>query len=144
MENRFKQHILVSDLDQLTPAGKEKLRAWWKPAEGDFIYTSAWIDDKTKNDLVLCMSSPTGMVWQQMLEGALPLLSIGQMIEFLDSLDLEVNISKPHLTAYEVSIYDKYSDKVTLDVNLGFYQSLELCDALWSACVEVLNKERKP
>lgn len=136
----MKQHLTPQDLDQLTPAGKEKLRAWWKPAEGDFIYTSAWIDDKTKNDLVLCMSSPTGMVWQQMLEGALPLLSIGQMIEFLEDNDFILLIQDPYNEQHSVEE----------ELNWGIYGQLgkqhhskELCDSLWYACVEILNKERK-
>ncbi|MFA7020971.1 MAG: hypothetical protein WC215_05400 [Bacilli bacterium] len=73
-------------------------------------------------------------------DDGIKLLSIGEMIEFLDSFDLEVNISKPHLTQYDVSIYDKYTDRVTLKPNLGFYQSEELCDALWEAVKEALKE----
>lgn len=84
-------------------------------------------------------------IWDSAMVGKipfeLPLLTIGQMIEFLDDLDLEVCISKPHLTQYDVSIYDKYTDKVTLDIDEGFYQSEELCDALWEAVKEKLNKD---
>ncbi len=69
--------------------------------------------------------------------------SIGQMIEFLDKLELEVVISKPHLIQYEVSVYDKYSSKVEIPIDKGFHQG-ELVDCLWEAVKEVLEDNGKP
>lgn len=130
----MKQHITPEDLNQLSESGKQKLREWWKPQQGDWIYTSAWVDDKTKNDLILCMSSPTGMVWQQMLNGALPLLSIGQMVEFLTAQKSTLRIEKWKSTEWlcgEIYNSEEYKNEKS---------GVELCKALWSACVEVLNK----
>lgn len=113
----MKQHITVKQLSELSGMQKKKL--------GEFV---------TGNDNFFLNNYPD--------QPNLLLLSIGQMIEFLDSLDLEVCISKPHLTQYEVAIYDKYTDKIQLNVDQGFYQG-ELCDALWKAVKEVLTPQKE-
>jgi hypothetical protein len=109
----MKQNITQNQLNELNKRDKQKLIKYLFPVETKFCH----------------YSSDTQL-----------LFSIGEMIEFLDQLDLEVCISKPHLTHYEVSIYDKYSGKINLKTNLGFYQSTELCDALWKACKEALHE----
>lgn len=139
----MKQHITPEQLNELTDEQKEKLREWWNPQYGDMTnHDLTWGDDGDgkrgfwEEDKEIETAFTNGYV------PCYPLLSIGQMIEFLDSLDLEVCISKPHLTQYEVAIYDKYTDKIQLNVDQGFYQG-ELCDALWEAVKELLTPQKE-
>ena len=118
----MKQQIEVEQLNELNDAQKKVLRDWWKPSTGDWIYTSAWADSETKNDLVICISSPAGMMWSALLKEAMPLLSIGQMIEFLkDSVHWTHNKSMVSLNLREDSITN-------------------ICDTLWEAVKEELEK----
>ena|SRR5258708_6526075 len=123
----MKQHITTSDLDQLNEQGKEKLKKWWKPEGGNlfipttdtfwvtlicrfeedgFIYEDKWIDPKY----------PSTFLWVKYNKNdCLPVLSIGQMIEFLD----------PDFVSL---MYD------------GTVMDEKLCDDLWAECVKTLNK----
>jgi hypothetical protein len=65
------------------------------------------------------MSSPAGMMWRQLLEGATPLLSLGQLIQYLD----------------EKKILGGQMRKIEWN------QNIELCDALWQTVKEILEEE---
>lgn len=114
----MKQHITAKQLNELSGEGKEKLREWWKPQEGDWLVNKA-IHPKSgkKHEIELCMSSPTAFVWKPMINKALPLLSIGQMIEFLDG----------------------YSKKAWGFMINHPWQTSTLCDELWKAVKEILK-----
>ena len=128
----MKLHINQEDLNQLNEKRKERLRKWWKPQEGDRIFFDRWdcdgivrwIDDKKMK--VDCSGSPMDDIWNlpQNTESAImdwginepiPLLSIGQMIEFL--IDHNSNYGP--------------IDDLTSDI----------CDLLWPAVKEILEKE---
>ena len=115
----MKQHITTKQLDELSEKGKKKLRKWWKPKEEEYI-AHAWdgIQD-------------------------LPLLSIGQMIEFLDDERYfdEVNIIQKYPYIRRPKHGGKWSVKNTWgwDGPEGEKYQIELCDALWSACKEILD-----
>ncbi len=138
----MKQHLDPKDLDQLTDSGKQKLREWWKPKVGDFyknIYSEGF-------DLigVGCMSQececPTMDRFDALDEKkmCLPLLSIGQMIQFLDEHGWEyINLGKDIKGDYSVSC--NIGSKEAND--MGRVTGESTCDALWSACIELLNKE---
>jgi len=130
----MKQKITVKQLDELSEKGKKKLREWWKPKEGDWILNKA-IHPKSgkKHKIELCLSSPTAFVWEQMINNALPLLSIGQMIEFLDYhlLDIVTYCEDNKIIKYEVDLFPR---------KLVYFKNKNLCDALWLAVKEILNE----
>jgi len=131
----MKQHIEKEQLGELSDAQKQVLKNWWKPSVGDWIFTTAWADSETKHDVVICMSSPTGMIWSELLKEAMPLLSIGQMIEFLSDTGNNFWISydrNPMLWSYTKGKTPHPEDQNTVP---------ELCDALWEAVKEELEKE---
>jgi len=89
----MKQHITVKQLNELSEKGKKRLRKWWDKDE------------------------------QYVKHYPLPLLSIGQMIEFLVKND-----------AFD----DNWQGSVILPCR--FDEINKLCDALFSAVKEVLEK----
>lgn len=115
----MKQHIKPEQLEELSPQGKVKLRAWWKPQSTDFIndkhyqdgvsINTAFENIYTKQDVLDIVDSDPDL---------LPLLSIGQMIEFL-----EFNGELEH-TSLGIEIYWKKG---------------ELADALWEAVKKLLE-----
>jgi len=119
----MKQHINKDQLGELGNKQRQALRDWWKPSEGDWVYTTAWADSETKNDLVICMSSPAGMIWSALLKEGMPLLSIGQMIEFLED--------SGHWT----------HNKSMVSLNLREASITNICDTLWEAVKKELEKK---
>lgn len=118
----MKQHITKSDLNQLTESGKEKLKTWWW---SKLDKTSQWVEIDANKQINSDIFPSTQ--W----------LNIGRLIEFLmenkksfvgiDSL-CETGGEHLHIYGGRIEIfYNKAMD-------------IELCDALWSACVEILNK----
>lgn len=131
----MKQHITIEQLNELTIEQKERLREWWKPADEDW-YTNG-------------ETAYAVIEYPKIDDNCLPLLSIGQCIELLQSKDkngdywligkIELrpyNNGKPipgtvswviHLIqqgALEIKVFDKCYSK-------------ELIDALWQAVKEV-------
>ncbi len=136
----MKQHITPAQLDELSPEGKEKLIEWWKPQDGDVYWTKAptrfpeeylHINVAIYHDRECCGGDFCDYSREDGLEiipsiDCLPLLSIGQMIEFLG---------------------DEWNEKaqcfmVTNDgvVFPNIYCGNDcLCDYLWSAVKQVLE-----
>lgn len=104
----MKQHITEEQLNELSEKGKERLRKWWKPKEYDLYMneegevSSVWCceDDVTSTDM--------------------PLLSIGQMIEFLNEYG-EIYLGTVKIITWE--------------------PTQELFDVLWQSVKEVLEKK---
>lgn len=101
----MKQHITKNQLDELNKKGKRRYYKFLR---------------KIKD-------SPGGMMYHDVIDGQLlPLLSIGQMIEFLGD-DLA---------------FVRFGDPIHLELGSGLgYGRKELCDALWEAVKEVLEKK---
>jgi hypothetical protein len=125
----MKQHITVEQLNEVSENGKNILRKWWKPAVGDMVY---W------NDIYGPLTKNGEGYWDDMENSDFnkndysPLLSIGQMIEFLDEqskLNWEIRLHKP--------LYDINYPDSPISPDLEDYT--ELCDALWEAVKEVLT-----
>lgn len=160
----MKQNITIDQLNELSEKGKEKLREWWKPVEGNTVYTQSWFEDvpvfakdadfsnqKVFNmqgiQIGLAAPAPEIEKWKKVKregyswiyetedsegyptvldKGDFPLLSIGLMIEFLDN-----------------GWADEYLQLNGKYIEDGMYFALkneELCDALWQAVKEVLEK----
>ena len=73
----MKQHITIDQLNELTDKKKKKLAKWWKPAVGDY-YVDSYFKDRELN--IGALQGFSGVLAK---EPYYPLLSIGQMIEFL-------------------------------------------------------------
>jgi hypothetical protein len=107
----MKQNITIEQLRQLSKKGKEKLRQWSK-------------------NKVLLYCYPEN----------LPYLSIGQMIEFLNDYKcIDIRYDNKHSSSATICYQDK-------DIATPFYWERvisvpNLCDALWEAVKESLNKE---
>ena len=115
----MKQHISTKQLNELSEKGKKRLKKWWKPetmmelvTDGDKAIVGMYIPELEANGI---------KVW--------PLLSIGQMIEFLDenSKFLCILNCKDH---WEVGYSIDHPD----------WDGIELCDALWMPTKEILEK----
>ena len=114
----MKQHITAKQLNELGEKGKDRLRKWWEPEEGNW-----YLDEDECQMVVWCCED-------DVKETDLPLLSIGQMIEFLG---------------------EKWKDELFVsdwaDSSIGTYYlpvrkiyEGKLCDTLWQAVKEVLEK----
>jgi len=117
----MKQHITLEQLNELREKQKEKLIKWYK-IQPEQLWT-------LKENLPNSSYYWSGFrILEEMKhnEDMLPVFSIGQMIEFLE----------PHLKMtieHEVDMW--FVD--------DYYNERELCDALWEAVKEVLNKEKE-
>lgn len=111
----MKQHISITQLNELSEKGKERLRKWYKPVDGDLVYKP---DDRSE------------MFWGMSREASwgdtLPLLSIGQMIQFLQEHKVDwIN----EVFTVDYGGYISYANK---DNNL--------IDDLWELVKDVLEK----
>ena len=87
----MKQRISADDVLQLTPEQQEKLRAWWG-------------EHQQKGDVFICRGnnflSGKEFAWDghnKPFNLAIPLLSIGQMIELLDNFTEEPSLKNENL-----------------------------------------------
>ena len=161
----MKQHITTEDLNQLSEKGEKRLREWWKSEEGDWYFVPKgiqygsgyghWAETLWREDTVCCLGMGelgggsggnvryAGKIkfdainygeygddnyFDIPIKSVYPLLSIGQMIEFLDE-------TKPPTEPMKLEIVN---DKVLKAIEWPFEK--ELCDALWRAVKEVLEK----
>ena len=121
----MKQHISPKQLDELSEKGKRKLNKWYKKYEWETIPGSTDGDGYSEG------------VYLE------PLLSIGQMIEFLDEhriVDLHIYADFPAANKdvtfkVENKGIKKPNDGIGIHTKVGF-----LCDALWEAVKQVLNE----
>jgi len=125
----MKQHITVDQLNELDDVSKNNLKRWWKPQEGQkIIYIdNSGIDDKRVDWLVeydnMWYFSEANSIedFTEMMRAGdtlFPLLSIGQMLEFLGN-------DESHFALIN-------SNDELIDVS-------RICDTLWEAVKEVLK-----
>jgi hypothetical protein len=117
----MKQRITIEQLNKLTHEQKERLREWWNPNVGDFILLT------NGEEFVLSFTPPEHLYNTYKLEGNLPLLSIGQMIEFIQEKKPLKSISKARFDKWTVNIETS---------TLGYKD--ELCDSLWETMTRIL------
>jgi hypothetical protein len=136
----MKQHITIEQLNDLSMTGKEKLREWWEPCVGDLFYDPELkevyeYEDQRKTGVIFDwdvqpfeingdLFESRGEDWNELtanLKSALPLLSIGQMIEFIIE-----NSKEKTWVAY------------VLDSPYAY--TWELADLLWEEVKEILQK----
>lgn len=150
IKENMKQHITIDQLNELSDKGKEKLREWWRPRELPFVIVPP--DDDSIGSGVNCYDPNWECYWgvghdwtvdKQEVENKLPLLSIGQMIEFLNE-HIDSSISSLAIDRGEFHWHVYVVDSIRGAFPLNNDQPItapELCDALWKAVKEVLERE---
>ena len=110
----MKQNITVAQLKELSEKGLTKLRKWCEEKKyGNLLaYSARHLLPNAKFDVEI------------------PLLSIGQMIEFLDGNF--INFWRGERKDWLIVLNNE--THIVKD---------ELCDALWEACLIILNDERR-
>jgi len=136
----MKQRIKIKQLNELGEKGKKKLRKWWKPKNGDFAYDKLFPTNtliflyQDYYKAVYCVYGNENAEltkfdineWGKIT----PLLSIGQLIEFLEDN-----------SEHQFHIFRRTVDWKVIYEELHYGKILggELCDALFEAVKEVLN-----
>lgn len=157
----MKQHITTDQLNELSDKGEERLREWWRKNHnpGDMIYSFEEISDENRYSPIHFYMFPDdhkdidtatiksgfygagGFRENEVIHSSIrfrnetwiPLLSIGQMIEFLHD-------SKFYSSKSYIDNFFNFNNTIECDkVQIGWYGE-ELCDALWEAVREVLEK----
>ena len=128
----MKQNISIQDLDQLSNKGKDRLREWWSDGRqniGDWYYDGLYIRVVLDDEGRIHENIPF-----------LPLLSLGQMIQFLDEKWKWIFIKKYKHEDGKGYKYNYWSvTNTTHELRKG--PSKELCDSLWQAVREILEKD---
>lgn len=119
----MKQHITVKQLGELSKGGKNKLHTWWEVSETDLISVRG--EEKrigTEDCSCECEAPSISGIEDNLYAEVLPLLSIGQMLEFLSDNLIE-----------GANIFDMPS------IRAGRITQHELCDFLWEAVKSILE-----
>lgn len=121
----MKQRITPKQLTELNHEHKLRLLSLWIPQNGDFYI---WYGEKygTGKEIYIVDDSFITEDTEAKLF-ALPILSIGQMIELIQEKKPLKSISK--------SRYDKWSINIET-ATLGYKD--EICDSLWEAVTRIL------
>jgi len=140
----MKQRITSKQLGELSEKGMKGLRKWWKPRTGDWwsrrlvdvtdMRTGKMGDGIFRNEYLLDeVSDDYGYIKDDENRKYLPLLSIGQMIEFLGE---EIVITKEEKEKWSVTTnYDFWEQS-----GWNWKENEELCNSLWEATKEKLEK----
>lgn len=115
----MKQRITIEQLEELTDIQKNYLREWWKPQRYD------WIRNCKGSESVIIYIEEDGRIedddciYDHIGEGllSLPLLTIGQMIEYL-------SVSEQPMMEFKDGQWEVFHRGPT-------FNSVELTDALW-------------
>lgn len=114
----MKQHITVEQLNELSDKLQKKLRVW---------FTDNYSDKDIPSSECIDTSGEHRSDWPSSCKyGYEPLLSIGQLIEFLDEHNEYEHWWEEILYPEGKDIFLKYEG--------------ELCDALWEAVKKILEK----
>jgi len=121
----MKQHITPKQLNELSKIGKEKLRKWWEPRRGDrFHGKNKWFPT------YVVSYEAIGLTRKNLKKQVLPLLSLGQMLEFLEKRLPDVSYQHE---GYGNGWSIRYGES---DNDRKIYKNL--ADVLWEACKEIL------
>lgn len=148
----MKQKITLEQLNELSEKGREKLKEWVLKKKYHENQKGIWIET---NEIITTKGIKHKKVINKFYY-PYPLLSIGQMIEFLDEndsfyalnagqkLNIEYNKGdKKHINDEkfwaERDMSNPYNWQCEMD-SVGSYDAREPVDALWEAVKEVLDK----
>ena len=143
----MKQNININQLNELSSKGKKRLRKWWEPSQGDFHVFNWNLDSRKPKDYGLDMVHDCGSVEarRENDDDSLPLLSIGQMIEFLYDNNIQIvftsNDTAQVSTAPNGHFSLAYFDQSNPSPKLNENTRNEVVDLFWEAVKEVLEKK---
>lgn len=144
----MKQHITTEQLNELSDKAKEVLRGWWQPQKGD-LYTNSYALDQLPHIVQTHLDECCGGDFcgnRLNLEEtiilvketkSLPLLSIGQMIEFISENEMgrwHIHSGKTQ-SEWSIESHNLYGD------NMEILDHVELADTLWEAVKYILEKQ---
>lgn len=121
----MKQHITLDQLNELSREAKSILHTWWTPRPGDLYKRYGGVHVST-NKTVKAESAGNGKTRK-----IYPLLSIGQMIEFLDEHN------RGHEGTNILPFVKEFNEECKY---IEVKPVSEWCDALWEVVKEVLEK----
>lgn len=129
----MKQHIIIEQLHELSEKGRERLRKWWNWEKRDlfycFIQKKTWAIGEFNWEKTKDIDHPC--------EKDLPLLSIGQMIEFLGEKKKDIHIERTDsVDVWTISTCYDYDKEWKFGED-----KKELCDALFTAVKEILEND---
>jgi hypothetical protein len=129
----FKRRITPEQLQELTEEQNKKLCDWWTPSEGDVFIVS-----NTKNTIIQnyigAFSLDSLRNFAQKPKGYMPLLDIGQMIEFLDEDGFGIEKQKEDF--WNIYVFNDTGWKLDFG---NIISNDQLCDALWMVVKAVLQ-----
>jgi hypothetical protein len=123
----MKQRITIEQLNELTYEQKEKLRNWWwssNPSMSDVYVVKNRFDDITQYEGLHVLAMRKNFSEDYHIGEAIPLITIGQMIEFLN----ESNALKNDWGYDPKDITEGIVSWFTIDQNKS-----EFADILWEA-----------
>lgn len=120
----MKRHIAPEDLNQLSEKARERLREWWKPRAGDLCWshigdTIKWGVNFSGSEMIVLFDKNESHYKDNL---CLPLLSIGQMIQFLSE--------------------NAKDGEVFMEIVVGWKQD-DLCDLLFEDVKSILEEDAK-
>lgn len=134
----IKQRISMEQLQELTDQQKERLREWWQPHDYDIVWDGK-TDFAVECDLggqMYLANDQDGLCPPFGKDGLLPLLSVGQCVELLQSFDEALSFNrKTGLFPNELNVFGWEVELRLLD---KWFTEKELIDALWEAVKAVL------
>lgn len=122
----FKRSITPKQISELTPKQLERLKEWWKPQDGDYFIKA--VHGYNSNSWYKIFSYGN-TAYNTKTNAWIPLLDIGQMIELVGEHEIMI-----------ITLEDAWGHSNVSLANKGFAAN-NLCDALWQAVKEVLDKE---
>ncbi|TCZ76165.1 hypothetical protein E0485_15110 [Paenibacillus albiflavus] len=128
----MKQRIAIEQLDELAEQQKEKVREWWygsPPRLSDVYVVKVKYDDLTRYEGPHIYSGHRDFLEDYYTGEALPFLSIGQMIDLLESNGCGISMST-YKDEWEVAARKDGISKVAIEK--------ELCDTLWNVLKQIL------
>ncbi|OMD69179.1 hypothetical protein BSK48_17025 [Paenibacillus odorifer] len=116
----MKLKITGAQLKELNDAQKEELRNWWEPKYGDELFNGHWedivdsfekYDDEKGTGTIRTVScDQDGSNDYENKSECLPLLNIGQMIEYLQSSEKQIYLNEADF--YNQNLCDKLWEEV--------------------------------
>lgn len=131
----MKHKITTKQALSLPEKKRSKLQDWWQPQKGEWIVfingNEAQIDRFNEKDNIIVYINRIGQVEAAHKKVALPLLTISQMIEFLEDSKQEKELVIQNISKDSSWMVDIGYNKVCF--------KKEFCDALWEAIREYLH-----
>lgn len=129
----MKQHINIEQISELSEFQEKELIKWWNPKLEHIVYEKDY-SQGVPLYVVVDNDLRSGWSLDQAMEDVkiLPLLSIGQMIQFLKDKDIQ---GDSYIDNHFTNVI---STNKTATVNIGWNGERQLVDELWKAVKEEL------